>query len=78
MPELGGRDVWREIQARGLDIPIIVMSGYPQGKDMDDLIKGAATYLQKPFGPKEISRAVRLSLDSAPRRKERDQEAPIQ
>lgn len=77
MPELGGRDVWREIQARGLSIPIIVMSGYPQGKDMDDLMKGAATYLQKPFGPKEISRAVRHTLDSAEKRKERGEPAPL-
>jgi DNA-binding response OmpR family regulator len=48
-------------------MPVIVMSGYPQGEESKALLKGADTYLQKPFGPREITRAVRDTLDSVSR-----------
>ena len=65
MPEMGGRQMWERINERGYDIPVIVMSGYPNGKDTTELVHEAATFLQKPFGPREISRAVRHALDAS-------------
>jgi CheY-like chemotaxis protein len=64
MPEMGGKQMWDHLSERGYDVPIIVMSGYPNGKDTTDLVRGAATFLQKPFGPKEISSAVKTALES--------------
>jgi signal transduction histidine kinase/ActR/RegA family two-component response regulator len=63
MPEMGGHEMWEKLADAGLDVPMIVMSGFPQDQDTDDLIRGADRFLQKPFGPKEIARAVRLTLD---------------
>ena len=64
MPEMGGREMWEQLRKKGCDVPLIVMSGFPQEEDVDVLSGGASTYLQKPFGPQEISRAVRITLDS--------------
>jgi signal transduction histidine kinase/CheY-like chemotaxis protein len=65
MPEMGGRQMWKRLTEQGYDIPVIVMSGYPNGHDTTELVSGAATFLQKPFGPKEISKAVRHALDAS-------------
>ena len=64
MPEMSGRDMWEHLTREGFDIPLIVMSGFPEERDVAKLSSCAATYLQKPFGPSEISRAVRATLDS--------------
>ena len=76
MPQMDGRKMWDEFEARGYDIPVIVMSGHPTEKDSRDLLKGAATFLEKPFGPKEISRAVRRTLDAAESARAGPLEAP--
>jgi signal transduction histidine kinase/CheY-like chemotaxis protein len=65
MPEMGGRQMWERITEQGYDVPVIVMSGYPNGKDATELTSSAATFLQKPFGPREIARAVRHALDAS-------------
>lgn len=63
MPEMGGCEMWRSLSSEGFNLPVIVMSGFPKGKEADELLENAALYLQKPFGPREISRAVRETLD---------------
>jgi signal transduction histidine kinase/ActR/RegA family two-component response regulator len=68
MPEMSGKEMWEHMASAGFDGPLIVMSGFPQEKDVTKLSSCAATYLQKPFGPAEISRAVRSTLDSFTRR----------
>ncbi|MBD3368432.1 MAG: response regulator [Candidatus Eisenbacteria bacterium] len=65
MPEMGGHEMWEKLAEEGLDVPMIVMSGFPQDQDTNELVQGADRFLQKPFGPKEIARAVRLTLDEA-------------
>jgi signal transduction histidine kinase/CheY-like chemotaxis protein len=65
MPEMDGREMWESLNARGCSIPFVVMSGFPQGKDSGEFMKGAAAYIQKPFGPRDIARVVRLTLDAA-------------
>jgi len=65
MPEMDGREMWECLEGRGYRVPLIVMSGFPQGRDSGEFLRGAAAYLQKPFGPREIARAVRLTLDAA-------------
>jgi len=64
MPEMSGKDMWEHLTKEGFDVPLIVMSGFPQATEVSMLSRSAATYLQKPFGPSEISRAVRATLDS--------------
>ena len=64
MPEMNGRELWNSFSDRGYDIPLIVMSGYPKGEEEGGFLDQASTYLQKPFGPKEIAEAVRHTLDA--------------
>jgi signal transduction histidine kinase/ActR/RegA family two-component response regulator len=77
MPEMGGRQMWERLTEQGYDIPVIVMSGYPNGKDTTELVHDAATFLQKPFGPKEISRAVRHALDASRRTPPDPDDSPV-
>ena len=72
MPEMSGKDMWEHLTNEGFDVPLIVMSGFPEEKDVDKLSSSASTYLQKPFGPQEISRAVRATLDSFAEQHTRD------
>jgi len=64
MPEMSGKDMWEHLIEEGFDVPLIVMSGFPQATEVSTLSRSAAAYLQKPFGPSEISRTVRATLDS--------------
>ncbi len=64
MPEMGGVEMWEQFVAEGYNVPTVVMSGYPQGKESSEMLRGAAAYLQKPFGPREITRVVRQTLDA--------------
>jgi CheY-like chemotaxis protein len=64
MPEMSGKEMWEHLSSAGIDVPLIVMSGFPQETDVTKLAGSASAYLQKPFGPAEISRAVRSTLDS--------------
>ena len=64
MPEMGGREMWEQLARDGYDLPLIVMSGFPQERDVDALSRNATAYLQKPFGPQDISRVVRSTLDT--------------
>jgi signal transduction histidine kinase/ActR/RegA family two-component response regulator len=66
MPEMGGREMWERLVSDGIDVPLIVMSGFPQEEEVDALSRGAAAYLQKPFGPNDVSNAVRSTLESRP------------
>ncbi len=65
MPEMNGRELWDSFIAAGYDLPVIVMSGYPKGEEDGGFLDEAASYLQKPFGPKEVTEAVRRALDDA-------------
>jgi len=77
MPEMNGYDMWKSITQSGYDIPVIVMSGYPKEKGSEDIFKQSAAFLQKPFGPGEISRVVRTTLDSMIRPQDPRPETPM-
>lgn len=69
MPEMSGITLVKWVHARSPGVKILVASGYPrdgfgeEGKLSDDV-----GFLEKPFGPLELARAVRQALDggSAP------------
>lgn len=63
MPEMNGLEMWNELTGMGSNIPVIAMSGYPDVSENGDLLEGAALCLRKPFGPLEIAKAVRKTLD---------------
>jgi two-component system response regulator FixJ len=70
MPGLDGIGVLQALGARGLRVPVLVITG--QG-DVPTAVKamrlGAVNFIEKPYDPDELLRAVREALDGlAPRR----------
>jgi two-component system, LuxR family, response regulator FixJ len=70
MPEMSGLDVQRELEARSIDLPVIILTGYG---DMQTAIRafksGAVDFVQKPFNNQNlldsIQRAVRKNVEVA-------------
>lgn len=59
MPELGGDEVLAEMRRRGTTVPVILMSGFGASETDPGLLEGGPTdFIEKPFGPSELSRRV--------------------
>jgi hypothetical protein len=64
MPHLGGRELAAELSARhGGRLKVLFMSGYTRGTGVPEDGPGTG-FLQKPFTPLELGRAVRDLLDA--------------
>lgn len=60
MPDQSGVEVLAAIKARAPDLPVLILSGFPEQHYATTLLKqGAAGYLSKDCEPHEIARAVR-------------------
>lgn len=68
MPKMGGRELGDALAQRYPDLPILYISGHP-GEEMVQrgLLDRGAEFIQKPFQPDELLRAVRSLLDRAKR-----------
>ena len=67
MPDLGGRELAQQLSTVLPGVPVIFMSGYTD----DDLtrrglLEAGIPFLEKPFSPQDLARAVRDVLDGAP------------
>jgi DNA-binding NarL/FixJ family response regulator len=59
MPDRGGLDILRNVQAAWPDLRVLVVSGYPERQYAVNVLKaGASGYLQKEAAPAELARAV--------------------
>jgi len=66
MPDIGGMKVLRNIKRAKPSLPVIMISGYATVKSAVQSMKlGAADYLEKPFTPEELLKAVETALDTA-------------
>jgi two-component system response regulator FixJ len=68
MPVMGGFEVQQELQRRGFDLPLIVMTGHGDVPLAVRAMKaGAADFIEKPFTNELIGTAIRraLQLDQA-------------
>lgn len=77
MPEMNGRELWDSFIEAGYDLPVIVMSGFPKGEEDGGFLDDAASYLQKPFGPKDVTEAVRRALDGFDTPHDKGQASPL-
>jgi len=63
MPGLDGLQLLEALQSRGLDVPVIVLTGYASvDSAVEAMRKGAVDYLAKPFVPEELLLRVERAL----------------
>jgi len=60
MPDQSGVDALAAIKARAPELPVLILSGYPEAHYATTLLRqGAAGYLNKECDPEEIVKAIR-------------------
>jgi DNA-binding NarL/FixJ family response regulator len=60
MPEQGGVDTLAAIRARWPELPVLILSGFPEAHYATTLLRqGASGYLSKECDPQEIATAIR-------------------
>jgi DNA-binding NarL/FixJ family response regulator len=60
MPDQGGVDALAAIKARAPDLPVLILSGFPEAHYATTLLRmGASGYLNKDCDPEEIVKAIR-------------------
>jgi two-component system invasion response regulator UvrY len=60
MPDHGGVDALAAIKAREPDLPVLILSGFPEAHYATTLLRqGASGYLNKECDPQEIATAIR-------------------
>lgn len=60
MPDQSGVDALASIRARDADLPVLILSGFPEEHYATTLLRqGASGYLNKDCDPEEIVRAIR-------------------
>lgn len=63
MPEMGGAALLAEMQAAGLAIPLIIVTGHPLGSQLEQLRgEGLAAYLSKPYTLEQLSVTIADNL----------------
>lgn len=63
MPETSGIELQRTLNAAGVRIPIIMMSGHADVRmAVEAMSQGAFTFLEKPFRMEELSTTIRRAL----------------
>jgi len=66
MPDIWGMRVLRDIKRAKPSLPVVIITGYATVKSAVQAIKlVAADYLEKPFTPKQLIKAVASALDIA-------------
>jgi len=66
MPDIGGMRVLRDIKRAKPSLPVVMITGYASVRSSVQAMKlGAADYIEKPFTPDQLIRAVASALDIA-------------
>jgi DNA-binding NtrC family response regulator len=66
MPDIGGMIVLRDIKRAQPMMPVIIITGYANVQSAVQAMKlGAADYVEKPFTPDQLLKAVTLSIENA-------------
>jgi CheY-like chemotaxis protein len=64
MPDIGGGEVFDRLRAIKPDIKVLLASGYAMGDAAAIIDRGCNGFIQKPFGMKTLSHAIREVIDS--------------
>jgi DNA-binding NtrC family response regulator len=66
MPDIGGMRVLRDVKRARPSIPVVMITGYASVRSSVQAMKlGAADYIEKPFTPDQLIKAVASALDIA-------------
>lgn len=66
MPDIGGMKVLRDLKRAKPSLPVIIITGYATVKSAVQAMKlGATDYLEKPFTPDQLIKAVNSALNLA-------------
>ncbi len=66
MPGMLGPEVLREIRTRTPDMPVAILTAYPDSKLMQEaLLYSPITLLSKPFSREQLTRTVQQTLDGS-------------
>jgi len=66
MPDIGGMRVLRDIKRANPSLPVVMITGYASVRSSVQAMKlGAADYIEKPFTPDQLLKAVDSALDIA-------------
>jgi len=66
MPDMGGMLILRDIKKSKPSLPVIIITGYATVQTAMQAMKlGAAEYVEKPFTPDQLLRAVKTAVDQA-------------
>ena len=75
MPDIGGMRVLRDVKRAKPSLPVVMITGYASIESSVQAMKmGAADYLEKPFTPDQLLKAVASALDIAATREPEEQE----
>jgi DNA-binding NtrC family response regulator len=75
MPDIGGMRVLRDIKRSKPSLPVIMITGYASVKSSVQAMKlGASDYVEKPFTPDQLIKAVDTALETAASKKPEPQE----
>lgn len=82
MPDMDGLEVQAEMAARGITMPIIVLTGHGDVSIAVRAMKaGAIDFVEKPFDRETLLQAIEIAmdqLDDSERRRDRTMEAQVQ
>jgi len=66
MPDIGGMLVLRDIKRAKTALPGLIITGYATVRSAVQAMKlGASEYIEKPFTPEELLKAVELAIETA-------------
>jgi PAS domain S-box-containing protein len=64
MPEMSGPELVQWMADDGIAVPVLYTSGYTQGAELSDAVsRGEASFIPKPWTPRDLARAVRHTID---------------
>jgi len=66
MPDIGGMIILRDIKRTKPEVPVMIITGYASVQSAVQAMKlGAADYVEKPFTPDQLLKAVDLAIEIA-------------